>query len=371
MRNRFVLVLGRGFWPLIIGLLLAACSSGGSSSPEAPAPTVPVAQAGPDFSAVRSAVDRFSVSDVVVLIGDANGTLYRYEKGGLSASDELRIASATKLITGLGVWSLIESGTLELSSSPGALIPFWTQDASDPRADVTLAQLLAFTSGFNQQPFEDGCPGSWLFSLYECIEQVYAQGLDTEPGTAYAYGPEHMQIAALMVQQASGRELSGLIAERLFQPLGLSETTTYLEEVGDNVRYSGAMVSSAQDYALVLQALLADSLFNDQAAFLTDRTASVSFAYRPPAITDNNLDWHYGLGYWFECDTAPFTPACANAPTISSPGAFGFTPWIDFAAGYWGIIAMEEDISLTFSPSQASVMLEQELQPLIEQALNR
>jgi hypothetical protein len=53
---------------------------------------------------------------------------------------------------------------------------------------------------------------------------------------------------------------------------------------------------------------------------------------------------------------------------ISSPGAFGFTPWLDRNVGYYAIIAMESgDTDTGVVPF--SVRLAQELKPLIAQAL--
>lgn len=56
---------------------------------------------------------------------------------------------------------------------------------------------------------------------------------------------------------------------------------------------------------------------------------------------------------------------------ISSAGAFGFTPWIDFNRGYWAVIVLEEPLNRGYSPGELSVALEQELQPLIATALGR
>ena len=53
------------------------------------------------------------------------------------------------------------------------------------------------------------------------------------------------------------------------------------------------------------------------------------------------LDFHYGLASWTEC-----APPAVNCPVISSPGAFGFTPWVDREDGYYAIIGMEVDESL-------------------------
>ncbi|MGF1454928.1 MAG: hypothetical protein ACFB6R_06070, partial [Alphaproteobacteria bacterium] len=185
------------------------------------------------------------------------------------------------------------------------------------------------------------------------------------------YGPEHMQIAALMVEGATGQKFKELQQDRLFDPLGLSTATRYLPSTGDNPRYAGSLQSSVNDYAIILQALLAGDLVTDFEGYLEDRTAGVIFGFRPEAVSTGMRDWHYAFGFWKECDASVYTIECDENPVISSPGAFGWTPWVDFENGYWGLVAFEETGTRDFSPSAASVDLQQEIQSIVEAQLNR
>ncbi|MEM9055099.1 MAG: serine hydrolase domain-containing protein [Pseudomonadota bacterium] len=321
----------------------------------------------PDFSAVQAAVEVSNIADMAILIGDETGLLFSYEKGSFTVDQSVSIASASKMVFGLVIWDLIETGDLSRTDNPQDYIDFWTGIAGDARSEITIDQLLGFTSGFNQPPDEPGCVGDRQVSLQDCVQTIYEDGLDTLPGTAYSYGPEHMQIAALMAVGATGQTNADLLNERIIQPLGMSAVTRYRIVAGDNPRYSGAMVSTAQDYGLLLTALMDGRLVSDRAGYLEDRTSAVSFAYRPGDV--GGKDWHYGFGFWKECDDLQYTANCDERPTISSPGTLGFTPWIDFDTGYWGIIAMEE-VQINGDPAAAvSVQLEQEVQPLIEAAL--
>ena len=80
-------------------------------------------------------------------------------------------------------------------------------------------------------------------------------------------------------------------------------------------------------------------------------------------MAEAGLPFRYGLGAWLECAT----PA-AGCSVISSPGAFGFTPWLDRNTGYYAVIAMESGLADT-GLAPASVRLAQDLKPLIAQAL--
>jgi len=44
-------------------------------------------------------------------------------------------------------------------------------------------------------------------------------------------------------------------------------------------------------------------------------------------------NWHYSVGHWVE------DASNASDGAFSSPGAFGFYPWIDKTKTYYGVIA--------------------------------
>ena len=346
---------------------LASCGGGGSESP-APIvipPSLPVAA--PDFSGLIPEADASPATDLAILVGDETGVLFTYEKGAYSIDDQVAIASASKMVFGLLVWDLVESNDLARTDTPQTHIDFWTNMAGDARSEITLDQLMGFVSGFNEPADNPGCIGDGSETLSACVQTVHDGGLDTLPGAAYYYGPEHMQVAGLMVTRATGERVGDLLNERLVTPLGLTQTE-YPAARGDNPRFSGNMRSSAQDLALVLTAVLAGDLVDDRSGYLEDRTANVVFGGKPTGL--DAIEWHYGFGFWKECDALSYTSACDDSPIISSPGAFGMTPWIDFDRGYWGLVAMEEIAVSGRSPAEVSVELEQRLQTLIEAELD-
>ncbi|MEL6257983.1 MAG: serine hydrolase domain-containing protein, partial [Pseudomonadota bacterium] len=333
-----------------VSALLSACSSesGGSvqittgAPPPPPPPSPPPQSEAMDFSAVEAEIDAFVVANIAVMVGDENGVIFSHEKGAFAVDERVPLGSATKMVTGLLIWDLVDAGVLTTEDNPQDHIGFWTDIAGDGRSEVELGQLLAFTSGFSATPQNPGCIGDGAVSLAACVQDIYMDGLDDTPGEALYYGPEHMQIAALMAQEAAGEGIIDLYSSRLFDRFGLSTNTSFSVLAGDNPRYAGGLRSTAQDFGLLLQAVLAGDLVQDRDGFLADRHSDAFVAFRPDAVELNGFDWRYGFGYWKECADQQFTQACQGDPVISSAGAFGFTPWIDFDAGYWGVIAMNE-----------------------------
>ena len=60
-------------------------------------------------------------------------------------------------------------------------------------------------------------------------------------------------------------------------------------------------------------------------------------AAKPAAVSEA---WHYSLGHWIEDDVAT-TPSLNFA--FSSPGSFGFYPWIDIDRTLYGIVARQSE----------------------------
>lgn len=341
--------------------LLWGCGGGAGEEPASPPDAPPVL--GQDFTQIAAELTRFSVDNITLIIGDADGEVFRVSKGNVQSDTPLNIASASKLYTGLGVWSLVESGALEAEANPQDHIGNWTSDTDDLRARITLDHLLSFKSGFNSPPISLSCSGNISISLQDCVESLFAGGLDTVPGEHFAYGPDHMQIAALMARGATGEELSATLRQNIWGPAGASDETRF-PTTDDNSRYSGAMRSTAEDYGKVLAAFMDGLLISDIEGFTADRTAGLSNDASLSALDDLELDWHYGYGFWIECTSIPFETSCGESPRISSPGAFGFLPWVDLEYGYWAVLAMEEPI--TRQPSRLAVEFQQILLPLIE-----
>ncbi|MFK8052160.1 MAG: serine hydrolase domain-containing protein [Woeseiaceae bacterium] len=318
------------------------------------------------WAPIIEALDNDAVTDLALIVGNAAGEQFRYQKGSFDVTASYNIASASKWLTSATILTLVEQGIMDLADQPQDYLTYWTDEPSDPRSAITLAQLLSFTAGFQRSPIEGGCIGEETVSLADCVAEWYAIGVDATPGTTFHYGPVHMQVAAAMAEVATGQSWGEIVAQTLAAPLGANS----LVFDGNNPRASGGATANAIDYALFLEAQLTGALlpltFTELA---TERTTLLTLSSRPAAVTANNVDWHYGLGVWRECPELVWDASCTVRTLVSSPGAFGWYPWIDADEGYYAVLAMEEPITLTSSPSEDAVKLGAQLQPLITDAL--
>jgi CubicO group peptidase (beta-lactamase class C family) len=115
-------------------------------------------------------------------------------------------------------------------------------------------------------------------------------------------------------------------------------------EVGGDIRFgydspqlAAGMRISAADYAQFLRKLLRGelalgALLGADAVCTNPQTCPDAVSTPVPA----QESWHYSLAHWVEDD-----PVVGDG-AFSSPGAFGFYPWIDASRTYYGVLARRE-----------------------------
>jgi CubicO group peptidase (beta-lactamase class C family) len=134
----------------------------------------------------------------------------------------------------------------------------------------------------------------------------------------------------------------------------------------DNPMLAGGLIMSMNEYARVLRLVFDQGAWQGNRLIAADIFDQQAIAPYPdaeigttPAQTAG-LGLRYGLTAWLEC-SSPQT----GCTTISSPGAFGFSPWLDREGGYFAILGMEiPNSDVLFIPA-----LRQQLKPLIVDAL--
>ncbi len=135
------------------------------------------------------------------------------------------IGSITKTMTALLVLQHVERGHVGLDDSIGAHLPIRMADAGAIDR-VTIRHLLSHTSGldcaddFTDTGNGDDCLERWVA---EVIPEV---GLLHEPGERWSYNNGGYSLLGRLVEVLDGRAFDDALIERVFQPLGLSATTT-------------------------------------------------------------------------------------------------------------------------------------------------
>ncbi|MBK9037150.1 MAG: beta-lactamase family protein [Myxococcales bacterium] len=315
-----------------------------------------------ELVATRLAANGDPPAALVVYDAD-DQVVYRRGWNGFTTDQRVAVASASKLVSGLVLFEVIRTGVLSLDSTTGAVLG-WT----GPTAAITLRHLLSFTSGLAR---EHSCTLQAGITLAACVDAIAADPPTAAPGARFDYGSTHLQVAARMAEVRTGQSWNALYREVLADRLALPPEVTYFtaprQAFGQlNPLVAGGLRASMDEYARALALAFhrgvtpaltigTPELFDAQTSEpYPDAVIGVS------PVANHGLPYHYGLTAWLEC--APPASACS---VLSSPGAFGFTPWLDRATGYYAILGMELDGTPGDGIVNFAVTLEQALRPLI------
>ncbi|MEZ5177373.1 MAG: serine hydrolase domain-containing protein [Acidimicrobiales bacterium] len=331
---------------VVAGLgLLVGCSDEGSPPPSTTSTAAPSSAGVPAAveSPLREAVESYGAPGGIAMLRHGNErwgvAVGASVDGGDPASPDMtfRIGSITKPIVAILVLDAVDRGLVGLDDEVDDLVP----GAIRPDPPVTVRMLLDHTSGIaNTDDLDPASDGARLSDpdLVAEFQRFGAAYLDGEPvvasdgllvglaethdryfapGAGFHYSNTNYQLAAMVLEAATGRSLADLIDERIAEPLGLEHVwlapadptppdlhghaldgAGELVDVTDDLSTfgnggSGGVVADAADLLSLLQALASGRLLP---------AALVAEMERPTPQSDRS----YGLGlvtYRFACGT--------------------------------------------------------------------
>ncbi len=336
-------MLARSFTRCLLQGLCGVLVLGAAAAQPAATPAAPVTLKSPaplevDFSAADALAEKWVKE--IKLPGAALLVMYEgrviHEKffGDYSASTVIPIASASKWLAGAVIMSLVDDKVLDLDKPIGEVLTTLPED----KRSITLGQLFSHTSGL---PGDIAGAASWTASVDEVIKSVGEAKMENEPGAAFKYGGASMQLAAAMACKVTGKTWHELFEQRIATPCAMKNTQFGRLGKMPNPQVAGGSSSTLGDYANFLTMLANKGEFNGTrvlseaavAEMLKDRTKD---AKKARASLMRMLDGSgYGVGNWVDRKNAK-----GESVANSSPGAFGFVPWIDHerkVAGIWMI----------------------------------
>jgi hypothetical protein len=303
-------------------------------------------------------------------IGDQNGILVDSVSGHEAAGSvqpsgvagtnytrttSLEIASASKWLSGSYYSEVAATEVNGQWQLPAAYVPF-----------------LNFTSGYDNMT--ENCPGLITSSVQACLNRLNGVGAAAVPnGTQTAgdvghfyYNSGHLEVFEAGADPAvsgvinGGNDDDSALAQALTSALAAHNVTVNLSFVAPVM--AGGIETTAADYAEFLKGLIrtSDPLLmsnflrpttqdpyavctNPSDSTCVDANGQPLARYSPVPST---ISWHYSITHWIEDD-----PATGDG-SYSSPGKFGFYPWIDASKTYYGILA-RYDNSATLVPQNA------------------
>ena len=172
------------------------------------------------FAEIRSAdcarAAKYSESKrgVSMLVMQNGRTIFEHYANGGSADGRWPIFSGTKSFWGIAALAAVHDGLFKLDDPVSDTITEWK---SDPRkSQITIRQLLNQTDGV------EGASRLQRPSIRDRNAMAIRLPLVTEPGSAFIYGPSHLQIfSELLRRKLNGRTTTGYIEGRVLNRLGL------------------------------------------------------------------------------------------------------------------------------------------------------
>jgi CubicO group peptidase (beta-lactamase class C family) len=203
---------------------------------------------------MQEAVDGEFIPGALILVGNSDGVGLLETAGFQTSAGRnpvnsqtiFRIYSMTKPIVSVATMSLIEDGLLALDDPIEKYIPEFSnlqvidRDSGEVRAarnSITVENLLTHESGLIQAIFS---PDSELGKMYQRDFPDYSDittrdlagrigklPVYFEPGSSWHYG-HSTDVLGAVLEVAAGKALDQVLNERIFEPLGMDETSFYL-----------------------------------------------------------------------------------------------------------------------------------------------
>lgn len=325
-------------------LVLAACGGGGSASAPVPAENAtPTTQPGTSTTAAGPAMDKAiaaakqaaandplcatsALGDFYWEIGDATSStpLVANSEGGgsVTATSHFGIASASKWV--FGAYVLQKQGIEQV------------------RANPVLRDGLRFLSGYTGFN-DDACLGKTTVGACNAAGNISSPDPNTVGRFDYDGGHDQ-KLAAIDLG------LGGFTSKQLDQEyqatLGLSSG---INMAPLDPLIPGGLQASATDYAHFLRKLMNQQLvigahLGEDAVCADPLTCPSQVAYSP--IQALGEPWFYSYNYWVESEHGNGT-----VDAYSSPGKFGFYPWITPDRKYYGILSRHDTQPVAYGVS--------------------
>ena len=321
---------------------LAALGCAGQAESGAPgggavpaAEVVPATGPGADLDAFVARARELDLAPglaIAVVAGDEIAFLAGYGWADVEAERPVTpetpfyIASSTKSFTGTAVAVLDVEGRLALGAPLSRYLPGVTLTPPLSADSITLRDLLTHTHGL-----DNGGP-IVVRTAYtgDHDPQTLLSLLERQPpgaqGRGFQYGNMGYNVASMAMDAELGESWKDVLAETIFEPLGMRRTTAYMSEVDlgtralpyrweppgawelrpyakadANMHAAGGMVTTAADLARWLIANLDEGRIDGRQAI---PAAAIREAHRPVAENDDawgpftrqgyGLGWHVG-----------------------------------------------------------------------------
>jgi len=248
------------------------------------------------------------VRDGQVALAKGYGLADVEQRVPVTPQTDFRLASLSKQFAATAIMLLVADGRLRYDDSVSTLVAGLPAFARG----VTVRHLLNHTSGL--PAYEDFVPDSQTAQVHDADVPAlisHAPGMKFAPGTHYDYSNTGYCLLALVVEHVTGRRYADVLRERIFTPLGMTNTVAREENTvvphrayGYTVRPTGvrrtdqsntsATLGDGGIYSNVVDLAKWDRALERHTLVSAD---AQRLAWTPPTLPDTAVT-EYGFG-WF------------------------------------------------------------------------
>jgi len=271
------------------------------------------------------------------------------------------IASMTKPVTGVAVLMLQDEGKLSVADPVAKYLPEFAalKTPSGKSANLTITQILTHTSGLGEAT---GPAVQQAHTLADLVPIWLAAPMQYEPGEKWKYTQSGINAASRIVEVVSGMAFDVFVQKRIFEPLGMKDTTFYptdaqrarlatayeknkdsgaLEPVPARADYgtrdrppqgNGGLYSTGPDYARFCQMLLNGGTFEGHRYLSAEAMKLLSTPQTgdlPTGFFQSDTYGNRGANYGWGIATCVLRTPHEGVAAMLSPGTFGH-------GGAWG-----------------------------------
>jgi CubicO group peptidase (beta-lactamase class C family) len=219
--------------------------------------------------------------------------------------------SMTKSVAGALIGVLVRDGKLSLASN--ALLREWA-GPGDPRAQITLDQLLRMTGGLrftedHADPLAD--VAIMLFAARDAAAYAIEQPPEVQPGTRWRYSSGTSNILAMIMRRAlSGSQVDYLQFPRrsLFDLIGMQRALLETDAAGNFIT-SSYLYASPYDWARFGQFLLQNGTWQGR------QILPAGWVRYMRTLTPQSTYRHFGAHLWVQVPP-PFDSLRKPAPQL-------------------------------------------------------
>jgi len=268
-------------------------------------------------------MDKGDVSGAAIALVDDQGVLWTEgfgradgKKKPVTPDTPFLIAGLSKLITATAVMLAVQDGLVKLDEPITTYLPEFKINSryeEHPEQRITLRRLLDYTAGLPlETPLGNYFEPASSASFEDHVKSVYGSWLVYGAGTGFSYGSVSSDLAGYVLQRVSGKPFEQYVKEKVFVPLGMSNSTLDRKEIVKNKDRAighmmgvdalpavypglaaGGMYSTARDYARIVQLHINRGTLDGRR--ILDQSL-MDAIHQPVGTAMQNPNVYYGMG---------------------------------------------------------------------------